>query len=83
LGVCETVPIASLIAAAAAKLAVTVGEEIATGVNVGIAADNLVNFKSSQDAQVGVSYQSGAGDYAEYLMRSDLNEKMKFKKNYL
>ncbi len=61
LGVCETVPIPSLIVAAA----------IGAGEAAGILTFDELYYKDN----VGVVYQSGGADYAEWLERSDPAEK--------
>jgi len=76
LGVCETVPIVSEITAAGIKVGIAAAEELVVVADVAYASTNLDKFKQNQDAQIGVSYQSGSGDYAEYLLRADQNEKI-------
>lgn len=68
LGACVTAPIPSLIAGAIANLALE-----AANLAMVIAEEVLYN-KFRRD-NIGVTYQSGAGDYAEWLPKSDPNEK--------
>ncbi len=75
-GVCETSPIISLSVAAGVKVGIAAAEELTVIGDVAFSSVNLDKFIKNQDAQVGVSYQSGAGDYAEYLLRADQNEKI-------
>lgn len=73
-GACITAPIPSFIIAAGTKLGVAIVKELAT---IGALIFTTVNFntyKSTKAAEIGVTYQSGAGDYAEYLMRAQLTE---------
>ena len=57
--------------AEAVKTAVAIAGEI-------IAIDNLVEYNSIKEQYQGVTYASGAGDYAEYLLRENIGEKMTF-----
>jgi F0F1-type ATP synthase membrane subunit c/vacuolar-type H+-ATPase subunit K len=68
-GVCETVPIPSLIVASIANLVVQ-------GVQADLAITATASWKAQQDASVGVTYQSGSADYAEWLPKSDPAETM-------
>ena len=75
LGVCQTVPIISLIVKAALDL-------VAKGILLGTATARLVNannrisdFTTYKAARIGVTYESGNGDYAEWLPKKDLAEK--------
>lgn len=75
LGACVTAPVPSLIVAATLNLALNISNAVTAGVNLGYIVDNLAKFKSIQHENIGVSYQSGAGDYAEWLPKADTNEK--------
>lgn len=57
--------------AEAVKTAVAIAGEI-------IAIDNLVTYNNNKDTFQGVTYASGAGDYAEYLLRENFAEKMSY-----
>ena len=76
LGVVACPPIISLIASNLVNLGLAIAQEIVVIADVVFASINLGKFVTNQDAQVGVSFASSAGDYAEYLMRADINEKI-------
>ena len=68
-----------------ADIAFAAAEVISDGIQVGYAQDALnrardykVAYDTNKDSFVGVSYASGAGDYAEYLMRENQNERMTY-----
>lgn len=74
LGVCGTTPIVSLIVKAAAEL-------IARSIGLARAVvmrdhfqDRKNEFVNYHAARIGVTYESGAGDYAEWLPKLDTNE---------
>jgi uncharacterized coiled-coil protein SlyX len=69
LGACETIPIPSLITASVANELVAVGNEAT-------AIANLAIYEAFAFDNLGVTYESGAGDYAEWLERSNPAEKM-------
>ncbi len=76
LGVVACPPIISLIAASAVNLGLAIAQEIVVIADVVFASVNLGKFIQNQKDQVGVSYASSSGDYAEYLLRADINEKI-------
>jgi hypothetical protein len=78
LGTCVTAPIPSWIVSSAAQSIAAGLQVIAAGVGVGIAANNKITYDNNKETLQGVTYASGAGDYAEYLLRSDLNEQMSY-----
>ncbi|TPV32898.1 hypothetical protein FJ651_11375 [Paucihalobacter ruber] len=78
LGTCVTAPIPSWIVSSTAQSIAAGLQVIAAGVGVGIAANNKITYDNNKEALQGVTYASGAGDYAEYLLRSDLNEQMSY-----
>ncbi|MEP5338550.1 MAG: hypothetical protein ABJL44_03575 [Algibacter sp.] len=58
---------------------------VSDGIQVGFAQDalnrareNLVTYDENKLKYEGVTYASGAGDYAEYLLRADVNETMTY-----
>lgn len=58
-----------------------VAEAVKTGVAIAgevIAIDNLVTYNNNKETFQGVTYASGAGDYAEYLKRENVAEKMTY-----
>lgn len=78
LGACVTTPIPSWIVGATAQA-------IAAGVLEGFVIAKLVisaswrsDWITHKDNTNGITYQSGAGDYAEYLLRADENEKIAY-----
>jgi hypothetical protein len=68
-GACVTAPVPSLIVAAAAQLAL----EIA---NLAMVVADQVLYNESVRNNIGVTYQSGSGDYAEWLQKSDPGERL-------
>lgn len=77
-GVCSTTPGPVDVAFAAAEV-------IVVAVKLGFALDaknradaNKVTFDTNKLKFRGVTYASGAGDYAEYLLRENINEKMSY-----
>jgi hypothetical protein len=68
LGACVTTPIPSLIAGAVANLALQ-------SANLAMVIAEEVMYNNFKRDNIGVTYQSGAGDYAEWLPKSILNEK--------
>jgi hypothetical protein len=76
LGVVACPPIASLIAGAAGRLVLAAIEEALVIAEVVVAAKNLDDWTTNKDNSIGVTYQSGSGDYAEYLMKQSPSEKI-------
>ncbi|NOT49651.1 MAG: hypothetical protein HOP10_00065 [Chitinophagaceae bacterium] len=74
-GACITSPIPSFIIAAGTKLGVAIIKELATIGALVFTGINYNDYKNSKAAGIGVSYQSGAGDYAEYLIKAQPTEK--------
>ncbi|MFN8241627.1 MAG: hypothetical protein U0X39_12870 [Bacteroidales bacterium] len=70
LGACVTAPIPSLIAGAIAKLALE-------SANLALVVAEPVLYNVFKHESIGVSYQSGAADYAEWLPKSNPSEKFK------
>jgi len=68
LGACVTAPIPSLIADAIKDLVIK-------SANLAVAIAAPIAYNVFKHTQIGVTYQSGAGDYAEWLPKSDINEK--------
>ncbi|MEW4922981.1 hypothetical protein [Algibacter sp. 2305UL17-15] len=68
-----------------ADIAFAAAEVISDGIQVGFAQDALnrargykVDYDDNKIDFIGVSYASGAGDYAEYLLREHQNEQMTY-----
>lgn len=77
-GACVTTPGLSMILANIASLALAIVKEVAAVANQAFAFRNLNVYEYHKRRFRGVSYASGAGDYAEYLVRSDVNEEMSY-----
>ncbi|WP_298898881.1 hypothetical protein [uncultured Psychroserpens sp.] len=77
-GACVVSPGPAKIAAEIASLALEIIKEIAAIANEIFAVRNLQVFDYNKQKFKGVSYASGAGDYAEYLIRADINETMSY-----
>jgi hypothetical protein len=77
-GACVTAPIPSWIIGSTAQSIVAGLQIVAAGVGIGITQGNLNYYQDYKAMLEGVTYASGAGDYAEYLLREDVNEKMVF-----
>jgi hypothetical protein len=67
-GACVTAPIPSLIAGAIAQAALETA-------NLALVTADQVLYNVFENDNIGVTYQSGAADYAEWLPKSDLTEK--------
>lgn len=48
------------------------------GIDLATSTANLVSYVAFKNAQLGVTYSSGSGDYAEYLMKANSYEKFSF-----
>jgi hypothetical protein len=66
-------------------IAQVIGEAVVVGLQVGFATDANNRANANEDLYAantiknqGVTYASGAGDYAEYLLRADVNESMSY-----
>lgn len=77
LGVCVTAPVPSLIVAASLNLAAAIANQVAVAIGLDDAITQYDYFISSNNANIGVTYQSGAGDYAEWLPKANKNEMFK------
>ncbi len=73
-GACVTSPIPSLIAAATANQIAVIADEISIAVGLSDAIDQRDFFESNAAANIGVTYQSGSGDYAEWLPKANPEE---------
>ncbi|MBO6880713.1 hypothetical protein [Winogradskyella sp.] len=77
-GACVTAPIPSWIIGSTAQSIVAGLQIVASGVGVVIAETNESTYEDTRVELQGVTYASGAGDYAEYLLRENVNEKMTY-----
>jgi hypothetical protein len=76
-GACVTAPIPSFIISAGTDLVLKIANAASTALSLANAVttrDTWVNLKKSN---IGVTYQSGSGDYAEWLPKSNPSEKFK------
>lgn len=64
-------PPPSNIVAKIANVALKTAIFFGAGVQAGVSTAELINYKSSKTGNAGVTYQSGAGDYAEWLPKAD------------
>ena len=74
-GACVTAPIPSLIVAATANQIAVIADEIAIAVGLDAANAERDFFVANKTSNVGVTYQSGSADYAEWLPKANLSEK--------
>lgn len=77
-----TVPVASLIIAAAVEVGVAAAEgvvaaaeAVSAGAELATQTAQLVAYNAFKLAQIGVTYQSSAGDYAEWLPKANVSDK--------
>ncbi len=68
-----------------ADIAFSLAQVIFEGIQIGFSADALIRANNNENIYAtnksntqGVTYASGAGDYAEYLLRANINEKMSY-----
>lgn len=76
LGIVACPPIASFVAGSIAEVVVASVEEALVVGDIAFASTELALWKTNTDNNVGVTYESGAGDYAEYLRRQQPSEKI-------
>ena len=76
LGACVTAPIPSLMAAAGANLAAALVSLEFGAQNLADAIQALIDFDNDATTKNGITYESGAGDYAEYLLKENAAEVM-------
>jgi hypothetical protein len=74
LGACVTAPIPSLIAGGVANFAASLVFIVTSELQLINAQTALSNFESAAANVTGVTYESGAGDYAEFLEMADPSE---------
>lgn len=77
LGACETVPIPSFIVSSGVNLATSIAAAVVTAGEMALAVLQRQKFIDNADKNVGVTYSSGAGDYAEWLPRLNATEKFR------
>ncbi|MTE27330.1 hypothetical protein [Winogradskyella ouciana] len=78
LGACIVSPGPAMIAAAVAQVAIEIGKITTSIIAISKSETARDTYNFNKENLKGVTYASGAGDYAEYLLRADLNEKMTY-----
>ncbi|MEM1002864.1 MAG: hypothetical protein AAGH46_09460, partial [Bacteroidota bacterium] len=78
LGACVTAPIPSIIINETSQNFLQLIKQLAASANLAFSGYMLDAFGNNKLKFRGVSYASGAGDYAEYLRRLDPNEQMTY-----
>lgn len=73
-GACITTPIPSWIIGSTAQLVVAIAAEITTIAALVVTANYYSDWKTDIEAGIGVTYESGSGDYAEYLQKARTDE---------
>ncbi len=73
-GACVTAPIPAFIIASGTNLVLKIANAVAAGANLGKSIADEVTFNVFLASNIGVSYQSGAGDYAEWLPKNNPGE---------
>ena len=74
LGACVTAPVPSLIVAAAANLVMQIANGVLVAANLALTIADEVMFDKFIEDNIGVTYQSGSGDYAEWLPKAQLTD---------
>ena len=74
LGACVTAPIPSLIASETANLVVATANLVLQTADLAKVSANLILFDDNVEAEFGVTFASGAEDYAEYLPKLNPQE---------
>lgn len=69
LGACVTAPIPSFIVSGAANVILKAANVVSLGGNLAKTSANLIVFRNTHKALEGITFASGAEDYAEYLPR--------------
>lgn len=78
IGACVTAPIPSMIFKYTTESVVVTIQAVTATTGIVIAFDNKNDYQDIKVELQGVTYASGAGDYAEYLLREDLDETMTY-----
>ena len=77
LGACVTAPIPAFIISAGTNLVLKIANAVSAGTNLGLAISDGVAYQAFIYDNIGVTYQSGSGDYAEWLQKKDPSENFK------
>jgi hypothetical protein len=75
-GACYTSPIPSLIVAHTAGVAARIADVIAAAIGINVGETIRDDFVAKAKQNIGVTYQSGFGDYAEWLPKANPEDKM-------
>lgn len=78
IGACVTAPIPSMIFKYTTESVVVTIQAVTATAGIVVSIDNKSDFENTKVELQGVTYASGAGDYAEYLLRENLDEKMTY-----
>ena len=73
-GACITAPIPSLIIHAGTNIVLKIANAVSEGISLGSAIATKNQWLSSVEGSVGVTYQSGSADYAEWLPKANPSE---------
>ncbi len=71
LGACVTAPIPSLIVESGTNLALKIANGVQKGLSLAQKVADAAAFTAFKNANIGVTYSSGAADYAEWLPKED------------
>jgi hypothetical protein len=77
LGACVTTPIPSLIVEAGSHLILKIANGVVYAANVAVTAAELAAYVINKENTVGVAYESGSADYAEWLPKENPSETFK------
>jgi hypothetical protein len=75
-GACTNVPTPSIILAAGSALAISAAALVAVSLGLDAAEKIEEDFVNDVKSSVGISYQSGSADYAEWLLKKNRNEEL-------
>jgi len=75
LGACVTAPIPSLIVSEGANLVLQIANAVVATANLALVVADGVAYEAFIHANIGVTYQSGSGDYAEWLPKANPMDK--------
>lgn len=73
-GACVTLPIPSLIANKLVKAIIKFADVVVIGYDLVSTIENAINYEVVAHANIGVTYSSGSGDYAEWLPKLNPSE---------
>jgi len=73
-----TLPIPSLNVSSKVKIVSSVAEKVAATIVELASIGNIIWYNTNKNKFQGVTYASGAGDYAEYLLRQNISEEMAY-----